>query len=119
MACANAVLDVVLEDGFLEGVARKGGSFAQRLAELKDAHPRVIEDVRGEGLLVGLKLRPPVGDFAAAARDARLIVIPAGDNVARLIPPLTVSEEELAEGVRRLDAACRALEAAMPAGAAA
>ncbi|MBV1704798.1 MAG: aspartate aminotransferase family protein, partial [Hyphomicrobiales bacterium] len=119
MAVANAVLDVVLADGFVEGVARKGALLAQRLAELKDTHPRVIEEVRGEGLLAGLKLRPPVAYFAAAARDARLVVIPAGDNVARLLPPLTVSEDELAEGVRRLDAACRAIEAALPAGAAA
>ena len=82
----------------------------QRLAELKDRRPGVIEEVRGEGLMVGLKLRLPPGDFAAAALAEKLLLIPAGDNVVRVVPPLVVSDEEIAEGVRRLDAACVAVE---------
>jgi len=71
----------------------------------------VIAEVRGEGLMIGLKLKLSPQDFAAAARRRRLLTIPAGDNVVRLVPPLIVSEEEFAEGVRRLDEACADLEA--------
>jgi acetylornithine/N-succinyldiaminopimelate aminotransferase len=110
MAVGNAVLDVVLEPGFVERIARLGILLRQRLAELKDRHSEIIEDIRGEGLMAGIKLKVPNTDFAAAARAAHLLVIPAGDNVVRLLPPLILSEEELAEGVRRLDVACQSLE---------
>ena len=107
MAVGNAVLDVVLADGFIDRVARLGGYARQRLAELKDRHPEVIAEVRGEGLLIGLKLKVAPQDFAAAARRRQLLTIPAGDNVVRLLPPLIISEEEFAEGVRRLDDSLR------------
>ncbi len=110
MAIGNAVLDVVLAPGFIDRVARLGLHMRQRLAELKDRHGAIIEEVRGEGLMLGLKVKVPNGDFAAAARHEKLLTIPAGDNVVRLLPPLIISEEELAEGVRRLDAACTRLE---------
>ena len=74
------------------------------------SHPQIIEEIRGEGLMVGVKLKVPNTEFAAAARAERLLTIPAGDNIVRLLPPLILSEEELAEGVRRLDAACRRVE---------
>jgi len=67
--------------------------------------------VRGQGLLLGLKLRIPPGEFAALAREQRLLTIPAGDNVLRLLPPLTVSDAELDEALRRLEATCVAAEA--------
>ncbi len=111
MAVANAVLDVVLAPGFLENVERLGLLAKQKLAGLADAHPKIIEEVRGQGLLLGLKLRVPPGDFAALARERRLLTIPAGDNVLRLLPPLTVSDAELDEALRRLDAACVEAEA--------
>jgi acetylornithine/N-succinyldiaminopimelate aminotransferase len=110
MAIGNAVLDIVLEPGFVERVARLGLLLRQSLAELKDRHPQTIEEIRGEGLMVGVKLKVPNTEFAAAARAERLLTIPAGDNIVRLLPPLILSEEELAEGVRRLDAACRRVE---------
>ena len=96
--------------GFLEEVARKGLLLRQRLAELKDRHPRVIEEIRGEGLMVGVKLKIPPAEFAEATLAEKLLVIPAGDNVVRILPPLVVTDEEIAEGVRRLDAACAAVE---------
>jgi acetylornithine/N-succinyldiaminopimelate aminotransferase len=110
MAIGNAVLDVILAPGFIERIARLGLWLRQRLAELKDRHGQIIEEVRGEGLMIGLKVKVPNTDFAAAARDERLLTIPAGDNVVRLVPPLIISEEELAEGVDRLDVACARLE---------
>jgi acetylornithine/N-succinyldiaminopimelate aminotransferase len=110
MAIGNATLDVILAPGFLEHVARLGLDLRQRLAELKDSHGSVIEEVRGEGLMIGLKLKVPPANFADAALAQKLLLIPAGDNVVRLVPPLIVTEEEIAEGVRRLDAACVAVE---------
>ena len=113
MAIGNAVLDVVLAPGFIENVARLGLLARQQLAALKDAHPQVIEEVRGEGLMIGLKLKIPPQEFAAFARDQHLLTIPAGDNVVRILPPLVISDEELSEGVRRLGAACKEAETAL------
>lgn len=110
MAVGNAVLDVVLEPGFLDEVARKGLLLKQRLAELKDRYPSVIEDVRGEGLMMGLKLKPPVGDMISAAQEQHLLVVPAGDNVMRLLPALIVSDAEIGEAVARLGTAAAALQ---------
>ncbi len=117
MACGNAVLDVLLARGFLDEVARKGLLLRQSLAALAAGHPHVVEEIRGEGLMQGIKLRVPNGEFAAAARAQKLIVIPAGENVVRVIPPLVISDEELKEGVRRLEAACGAFERKDGAGA--
>ena len=110
MAIGNAVLDVVLSDGFIARVGHLGLVFRQKLAELQDRHPGIIKEIRGEGLFMGVKTSVPPGEFAAAARAERLLTIPAGDNVTRLMPPLIVTEDELSEGVRRLDLACGRLE---------
>jgi acetylornithine/N-succinyldiaminopimelate aminotransferase len=111
MAVGNAVLDVILEPGFLKEVERKGLLLKQRLAELKDRHPDVIAEVRGFGLMMGLRTVVPNTDFINAARAQKLILIAAGDNVARLLPPLIISDADIAEGINRLDAACAAIEA--------
>jgi acetylornithine/N-succinyldiaminopimelate aminotransferase len=105
MAVGNAVLDVVLAEGFLDQVQRIGLVLKQRLAGLKDRYPEVIEDIRGAGLLIGLKLKVPNTDFVAAARAEHLLLIPAGDNVARLLPPLIVTEAEVGAAVGRLEVA--------------
>jgi acetylornithine/N-succinyldiaminopimelate aminotransferase len=118
MAVGNAVLDVVLAPGFLEHVQRVALVFKQKLAGLVDQHPKVFEEVRGVGLLTGLKCALPNGDVTNAVRDEDLLVVPAGDNVIRLIPPLTVSEEEVALAVDKLDQAARRLEASLVKGAA-
>ncbi|MGA2793588.1 MAG: aspartate aminotransferase family protein [Roseiarcus sp.] len=115
MAVGNAVLDIVLEPGFIERVAQLGLLLRQRLAELKDRHPQIVEEIRGEGFMVGVKLKVPNGEFATAAREEKLLTVPAGDNVVRLLPPLIITEEELAEGVRRLDAACQRMESTIAA----
>jgi len=116
MSAANAVLDVMLEPGFLERVQRTGLFFKQRLAEIKDRYPAIISEVRGEGLLVGVRAVVPAGELVDALRAERMIVVAAGDNVVRLLPPLIISEAEIAEGVDRLGRACarvaRAHEAA-------
>ncbi len=103
MAVANAVLDVVLEPDFLPAVERKALRLKQSLAALRDHFPGIIEEVRGVGLLTGLKVKPPIGEVVAAATADKLLLAPAGDNVVRLLPPLTVSEPEIDEAMSRLD----------------
>jgi acetylornithine/N-succinyldiaminopimelate aminotransferase len=109
MAAANAVLDVMLADGFLDRVRRSALLLKQKLAEIKDRYPALIAEVRGEGLLVGLRLVVPSGDLVKELREQKLIAVAAGDNVVRLLPPLTVTDDELSEGVRRIDRACARL----------
>ena len=113
MACGNAVLDVVLGEGFLEHVAEMGLLLKQKLASLRDTHPKIIADIRGEGLLVGIRTHVPNIDFVAAARAQHLLTIPAGDNVVRLLPPLVVTQADITEAVARLEKTCIALEHAM------
>lgn len=111
MAVGNAVLDVVLAPGFLDHVQKTALRLRQSLAQLKDQHPQVIEEIRGEGLMLGLKLKTPNTDFVAQARATGLLVVAAGDNVVRLLPPLIIGESEVAEAVARLDKAAGAVEA--------
>jgi len=106
MAAAGAVLDVMLADGFLDHVRRVSLVLKQRLAEIKDRYPAVVAEVRGEGLLVGLRTTVPNSELVDALRAEKMITVAAGDNVVRLLPPLIVSESEIAEGVRRLERAC-------------
>ncbi len=110
MAVGNAVLDVILAPGFLKDVERKGLLLKQRMAELKDRHPAAIAEVRGLGLMMGLRTAVPNTGFIAAARDQKIILIGAGDNVARLLPPLIISDADISEAFDRLDAACAAME---------
>ncbi|KQT87663.1 acetylornithine aminotransferase [Methylobacterium sp. Leaf469] len=110
MAVGNAVLDVVLADGFLDRVGQVGLLLKQRLAALQDRHPGVIQEIRGDGLMLGLKLGVPNTEFAATARDMHLLVIPAGDNVVRLLPPLIITDADVTEAVARLDATATALK---------
>jgi acetylornithine/N-succinyldiaminopimelate aminotransferase len=111
-AVGNAVLDVVLGDGFLERVRHSGILLKQRLAQLKDEHPDVIEDVRGSGLMVGIKCKVANTKVQAAALDEKLLVIGAGDNVVRLLPPLIVTDDDIGEAMGKLSRACKAAAAA-------
>ena len=111
MAVGNAVLDIVLAPGFLRHVEQMGLLLKQRLAEMKDRHPAIVAEIRGQGLMVGLRTHIPNTDLVAAARRQKLLTIAAGDNVVRLLPPLIVAGAEVAEAVNKLDAACVALEA--------
>ncbi len=109
MAVANAVLDVVIADGFLERVQQNALKFKQKLAELKDRHASVIAEVRSEGLLIGLRMVPPAGAMVDELRAENMLAPAAGDNVVRLLPPLIVGEEEIAEAIARIDRACARL----------
>ncbi|KRE01082.1 acetylornithine aminotransferase [Bosea sp. Root670] len=113
MAVGNAVLDVVLAPGFIENVGQIALRLKQSLAELKDKHPDVIQEIRGEGLMLGLKLHTLNTDFVNEARAHGLLVVGAGDNVVRLLPPLIITEADVAEAVSRLDKTAGAVEAAL------
>jgi acetylornithine/N-succinyldiaminopimelate aminotransferase len=112
--CA-AVLDVVLAPDFLDRLRRTGLLFKQRLAEMKDRHPAVIAEVRGEGFLLGLRTVVPNSDLVAASRAEGLLTAAAGENVVRLLPPLIVGEAEVGEAMNKLDAACTRIEATLTA----
>jgi acetylornithine/N-succinyldiaminopimelate aminotransferase len=110
MAVGNAVLDLLLEDGFLDHVAKMGLRLKQRLAALKDEHGDVIKEVRGQGLMLGLKCKVPNQKLLEALREEKMLTVQAGDNVVRLLPPLIVGEAEIDLAGAKLDAACAALK---------
>ncbi len=115
MAVGNAVLDVVLGEGFLDNVRKTSILLKQRLAELKDRYPTVISEVRGEGLLIGLRAVVPQGDLVNELRAEKLLTVAAGDNVVRLLPPLIAGETEVGEAMNMIDRACARLARAQPA----
>jgi acetylornithine/N-succinyldiaminopimelate aminotransferase len=106
VASANAVLDVMLKPGFFEHLQKMSLLLKQKLASVVDRHPAVVCEVRGDGLLIGLKAVVPSGDLVAALRDQKLLTVGAGDNVVRFLPPLIVTEAEIEESVARLERAC-------------
>jgi acetylornithine/N-succinyldiaminopimelate aminotransferase len=110
MAVGNAVLDVVLAPGFLERVAQMGLRLKQRLAAIADEHDGIIEEVRGQGLMVGLKCRIENLKLLGALRERGMLTVQAGDNVVRLLPPLIVGEDAVDLACETIDAACVALK---------
>ncbi len=87
----------------------------QRLAEIHDRHGGVIAEVRGEGLLLGLRTSVPNSELVDALRAEHLLAVAAGDNVVRLLPPLIISEAEISEGIDRLDRSAAAIERSLKA----
>src|ERR1700759_3784234 len=109
VAAANAVLDVMLAPGFFDHVQKMSLLLKQKLASVVDRYPSILAEVRGEGLLIGVKAVVPSGDLVNALRDQKLLTVGAGDNVVRFLAPLIVSESEIAQSVQRLEQACMAL----------
>jgi acetylornithine/N-succinyldiaminopimelate aminotransferase len=106
VAAANAVLDVMLKPGFFEHARKMSLLLKQKLASVVDRHPGVLTEVRGEGLLIGLKAAVPSGDLVTVLRDQKLLTVGAAENVVRFLPPLIVTEAEIEEAVARLERAC-------------
>ena len=109
-AIGAKMIEIVTAPGFMEEVSRKAGFLRQRLEGLVAAHPDIFEEVRGQGLMLGLRCKLPPADLVKAAYAQNLLTVPAADNVLRLLPALTISEDDMAEAVRRLDAAAASLE---------
>ncbi len=103
MAVGNAVLDVILEPGFLERVERVGEHARQAFEALIARHPEVFAGLRGRGLILGLECRVPNAEIMAAATEAGLLTVAAAENVIRLLPPLIVEPAQIDEAVAILD----------------
>jgi acetylornithine/N-succinyldiaminopimelate aminotransferase len=110
-AVGSAVVDVVTAPGFLDNVQKQALLLKQKLAALKDTYPTVIEDIRGAGLMMGIKCKVANTALQAAAMSEKLLTIGAGDNVVRLLPPLVVTEADINEAVSKLEKACKTLAA--------
>ena len=103
----NAVLDILLKKNFLKDVRKKGVYFRNRLEELKKKHPKIIKEVRGRGLLIGLKISVNQIKFIDTLIGLNLLTARAAENVIRLLPPLNVSKKEIDLAVTSLDKACK------------
>lgn len=114
LACAvgAAVMETVTTPGFLDDVSRKAGLLRQRLEGLVAENPDVFASVRGAGLMLGLVCKADAGAIVTAARDAEVLVVPAAENTVRVLPPLTLTEEDISEGVERLGQAARQVSGA-------
>ncbi len=115
LACAvgNAVLDVVLADGFLEQVAQKGLRLKQQLAMLRERHPKVIEEIYGEGLMIGIKCKITNTDLVSGLLAEKLLSVGAGENQIRLLPAMNIEDAQIAEAIAAIDAACTKLGATL------
>ena len=107
MAAGNAVLDIILEKGFLDNVKKKGKYFDQGLKKIKDQYPKIVEEVRGAGLIKGLKLLVDNANFMKKLMDHKMLTVKAEENVIRLFPPLTVNSNELDEAIEKIQKVCK------------
>jgi acetylornithine/N-succinyldiaminopimelate aminotransferase len=109
-AVGAKVMDIIDDPDFLAEVRRKAASLHQRLEGLVAVHPDVFEEVRGVGLMLGLKCRALNTDVVQAGYDAHVLTVPAADNVVRLLPALTITDDDITEAIERLDAAASAVK---------
>ncbi len=109
-AVGAKVMEIVTAPGFLEAVNRKAAALRQRLEGLVAVHPEVFEEVRGQGLMLGLKCRLPNTDVVRAGYDQHILTVPAADNVVRILPALNIDDDDITEAIERLDAAASAVK---------
>jgi len=115
MAVGLAAFEELTRPELLAHVREVAGYFGQQLQGLKDRYPDVITEIRGQGLLIGLKVVPNNREFMALARDEKLLIAGGGENCVRLLPPLIISQAEAREAIERLERACEAVRAKAPA----
>jgi acetylornithine/N-succinyldiaminopimelate aminotransferase len=111
MAVGKAAFDAINTDEILDNVKQVAGFFTQQLNGLKDRFPDIIVDIRGKGLLIGIKVVPNNREFMVLARDEKLLIAGGGDNCVRLLPPLNLTVEEASEAIAKLEKACEAARA--------
>ena len=107
MAVGNAVLDIIFEKNFLKNVKQKGKYFDQGLKKIKDKYPKIIGEIRGVGLIKGLKMMVDNNEFIAKLMNHKMLTVKAEENVVRLFPPLIVKNNELDEAVNKIEAVCK------------
>ena len=109
MAVGNAVLDVILKKNFLNDVKKKGNYFHKELNKVKKKYPKIIEEVRGVGLMIGIKLLVDNTEFMKKLMDNKMLTVKAEENVIRLFPPLIVSNNELDEAINKIEVASKSM----------
>ncbi|PHZ85957.1 aspartate aminotransferase family protein [Paremcibacter congregatus] len=114
MAIGNAVLDVMLEDGFFDHVDQMSFELRKGLMTLRKKFPRIIELVRGVGLMLGLKLTVAPADFVAKAMEHGLLVVGAADNTVRILPPLIITQDQVEEALGKFETICAEIEKELP-----
>ena len=107
MSVGNAVIDVLSKKGFLNNVRKNGKYFQQELRKLKDKYPKIIKEVRGQGLLIGLALYKDQTDFINKLLKEKLLTVRASENVVRLLPPLNVTKSEINLGLKIIEKVCK------------
>ena len=107
MSAGNAVMDVMFKKGFLSNVTKNGNHFLKGLKKLKEKYPKIIKEVRGKGLLIGLCLHRDQTKFIQKLMDNKLLTVRAAENVVRLLPPLNVTKQEINLGLKILDKVCK------------
>ena len=107
MSAGNAVMDVIFKKDFLSNVTKNGKYFVSELNKLKDKYPKIIKEVRGKGLLLGLCLYKDQTNFIKKLLDNKLLTVRAGENVVRLLPPLNVTKQEINLGLKIIDKVCK------------
>jgi acetylornithine/N-succinyldiaminopimelate aminotransferase len=106
MAVGNAVLDILFEKNFLKNVKQKGEYFHKKLNKIKDKYPKIIKEIRGIGLMTGIKMIVDNSEFMKKLMNYKMLTVKAEENVIRLFPPLIVSNKELDEAINKIEAAC-------------
>ena len=107
MSAGNAVMDVMFKKGFLSNVTKNGKYFLSELNKLKKKYPKIIKEVRGKGLLLGLCLNKDQTKFIKKLLDNKLLAVRAAENVVRLLPPLNVTKQEINLGLKIIDKVCK------------
>ena len=107
MAAGNAVLDIILKKDFFKNVKEKGEYFQKGLIKIKENHSKIIEEIRGAGLIKGLKMLVNNDEFIQKLSDHKMLAIKASENVIRLFPPLIVSKQELDEALEKIEKVCK------------
>ena len=107
MSAGNAVMDIIFKKGFLSNVTKNGKYFFNELNKLKNKYPKIIKEVRGKGLLLGLCLYKDQTNFIKKLLDNKLLTVRAGENVVRLLPPLNVTKQEINLGLKIIDKVCK------------
>ena len=107
MSVGNAVIDVLFRKGFLNNVKKNGKYFHVELNKIKNKYPKVIKEVRGQGLLLGLELKKDQTDFIKKLLQKRLLTVKASENVVRLLPPLNVTKNEINLGLKIIEKVCK------------
>ena len=106
MAVGNAVLDIIFEKNFLNNVKKKGEHFDHGLKKVKDSYPKIIGEIRGVGLIKGLKLLVDNNEFIKKLMQHKMLAVKAEENVVRLFPPLIVNNQELDEAISKIHKVC-------------